>query len=377
MQKSHKEGVYTRKNKYGITSYIITYTIDNKVFKKKVGTDEDGWTITKAYKERLKRISLGIEDTHKKENISTLDQVANEYLQSISHKADHPQILSKYNNHIKEKLGHIALDKVTVSDVQRLKQVLSVKVSRKTRRVLSRKTVDEIIGLIHTIYRYHNKIHYDTPVRSPASKDCVERYGGDNSRLRFLTKEEFHLLLETIESRREITDMKYVHEHLTEEMLLYAKVLVTTGMRTYSALTLRAKDFDFEKGTIQVKNHKSNRIYTSFIHESVKEELQTLCHKIEPEFYIFGRNNEPYHRSTINKRLLPIMHTLFNQSVTDRRERVVVHSLRHTFGSWLAQNGTSLYIISKLMDHATISQTQVYAKLMPNSGADALLGLNI
>ena len=94
----------------------------------------------------------------------------------------------------------------------------------------------------------------------------------------------------------------------------------------------------------------------------------SICENMNSEYYIFGKKDKPYHRATINKRLQPILNRLFNEEVTDRRERVVVHTLRHTFGSWLAQQGNSLYIICKLMDHKDLSQTQVYSKLTPDSG---------
>jgi site-specific recombinase XerD len=53
----------------------------------------------------------------------------------------------------------------------------------------------------------------------------------------------------------------------------------------------------------------------------------------------------------------------FNAGVTDRRQRVVFHTLRHTFASWLVQNGTDLYTVSKLLGHSDISMTQRYSHL--------------
>ena len=39
------------------------------------------------------------------------------------------------------------------------------------------------------------------------------------------------------------------------------------------------------------------------------------------------------------------------------------HSLRHTFASWLVQNGVSIYTVSKLMGHSQIQTTQIYSHL--------------
>lgn len=371
-----KTGVYTRTKQNGTTSFIITYTINGKSFKKTLGTNLEGWTLIKADRERSKFIHTNIIPASKKAHIS-LDTAFNEYMLSIAHKSDARNTRGRYENHIKPMLGHIQLDKITVSDIHRLKIELSVKVSKKTDKQLAPKTQNDMIDLVNTTFIYHNKIYRQSKLESPANVELVERLKVDNSRLRFLSVDEFRQLTWFIESRNSFTHNRNANPRITEELLLYVKLLVTTGVRTFSALTIRPKDINFSAGTITVKNHKSNRIYTTYIHESIREKLVAICGQLSPEQYIFGRGVVPLHGTTLNRRLKIILDKLFNEHTTDRRELVVTHSLRHTFGSWLVQQGTSLYIVSKLMDHATISQTQVYAKLLPNSGADEVSKLDI
>lgn len=54
----------------------------------------------------------------------------------------------------------------------------------------------------------------------------------------------------------------------------------------------------------------------------------------------------------------------------DAQNRAVVHTLRHTFASHLAINGTPIFTIQKLMNHKDINMTLRYAKLAPDSGRD-------
>jgi len=61
----------------------------------------------------------------------------------------------------------------------------------------------------------------------------------------------------------------------------------------------------------------------------------------------------------------------FNDGVGDERHKVVFHTLRHTYASWLAIDGVPLYTISKLMGHTTITMTQRYAHLCPDSNREA------
>ena len=59
----------------------------------------------------------------------------------------------------------------------------------------------------------------------------------------------------------------------------------------------------------------------------------------------------------------------------DRARRIVFHSLRHTFASWLACNGEDIYRIQRLMRHKTITMTMRYANLIPDATRSAVHNL--
>lgn len=53
------------------------------------------------------------------------------------------------------------------------------------------------------------------------------------------------------------------------------------------------------------------------------------------------------------------------------------HALRHTFASLYMQSGGDLYPLSKLLGHASVAQTEVYAHLAPDFLATARARLRI
>ena len=92
------------------------------------------------------------------------------------------------------------------------------------------------------------------------------------------------------------------------------------------------------------------------------------CETLSKDHYIIGKKIKALDRMTINRRLQIILNRCFNDGVDDVKYKVVIHTLRHTCFSLLAQKGVSIYIIQKLADHSRIENTQRYAKLSEYSG---------
>ena len=65
----------------------------------------------------------------------------------------------------------------------------------------------------------------------------------------------------------------------------------------------------------------------------------------------------------------------FNNGVNDRQNKIVPHSMRHSFASWLALQGESLLTIKELLGHRDITTTQSYAHLLPDTKREAVLKL--
>lgn len=61
--------------------------------------------------------------------------------------------------------------------------------------------------------------------------------------------------------------------------------------------------------------------------------------------------------------------------ISGARQKVVFHTLRHTFASWLVQKGVPLYTVAELMGHSTIDMTRRYSHLAPDSLRSAAMSL--
>lgn len=108
------------------------------------------------------------------------------------------------------------------------------------------------------------------------------------------------------------------------------------------------------------------------------DQVKTLFKKLRrkgPEDFIFtDKDGEKFKempstfRTVVNK-------LGFNHGITDRRNKICFHSLRHTFASWLVEAGTDLYTVKELLGHCNITMTERYSHLGQNTLQNAVKNL--
>ena len=100
MTRTVKQGVYYTILKNGAKSFYIKYSLNSRQYKVKLGTDKDGWSAHRAYREREKRISNEIANVTVRSSL-TFDMAFDTYIESISQKTDCYNTKSRYNTHLK------------------------------------------------------------------------------------------------------------------------------------------------------------------------------------------------------------------------------------------------------------------------------------
>jgi integrase len=219
---------------------------------------------------------------------------------------------------------------------------------------LSTKTVNNILTLFCSIINFSLKEEF---IQNDITKYIVKERV-DNEREKFLTIDEINKLYKEVENN--------------ERLYLFCKLALTTGARLATILNISKKDIDFSNHIITLKDFKNNSTYKTFLTDELIELLRNWTKNSELKDKIFIINP-----TTIQRQVLDILHKLFNKEVdkTDRKNLVVLHTLRHTFASHLAIKGTPIFTIQKLMNHRDIKMTLRYAKLAPDSGKEAIINL--
>jgi integrase len=198
-------------------------------------------------------------------------------------------------------------------------------------------------------------------------------------RLRFLTQDEEQRLLKELDPNRYEKGMvpptdrtPEMKKHLQDNYDLVVSLL-DTGMRYDEMAKLPWSSVDMESGSIRIYRNKVNLADTLYMTDRLKEVIKSRHENRSNESrYVFeGKDGDPrgYVYQGINKAMS--RSGLNNDDVvSEKGGKVTIHTLRHTFATRLVQNGVSLAKVSKLLGHASITTTEIYAHLAPNEASE-------
>ncbi|WP_294966311.1 site-specific integrase, partial [Sulfurimonas sp.] len=358
MIKTKFTGVYYRDLQNKDRVFIITYKLRGKSKKEKVGTAKEGVTAAYASKIRAKRTSVDRlkEDAPMLQNkkLPTFDECFNLYMNKIKEKSDTRNTKGRYDLHVKKTFGHLVVDEITIELLENFRQKARKKISQRTGRPYAAKTINDWLNIVGTVINYMI-IHHNLNIKNVAYSKTLEREKIDNDRERYLEIDEIEKLWDVLENRTGAAFKEYV----TANMKIFLALSLSTGARLNSVLTITKSDINFQQNTIRIKNHKSNRTYNGFLHPRYKTLIEERVKNLSPIDYVVNGKNKPLSRVSPYKVFKKVFDDCFNQDLEpgDSKRRVVIHTLRHTFASQLAIQGTPIYTIMRLMDHADISQT--------------------
>ncbi|HOJ04979.1 MAG TPA: site-specific integrase [Bacteroidota bacterium] len=143
-------------------------------------------------------------------------------------------------------------------------------------------------------------------------------------------------------------------------------IAVCTGMRAGEILNLEWRHVDLGKRVIHVVSSPTFKTKTGGqrivpLNDTAQA---TLIARPQDTKYVFDDHGHPYRRDSVSAAFKRCVR------VAGLPDAIHFHSLRHTFASWLVQDGVSLYQVGKLLGHSTIRVTQMYAHLQPDAMHD-------
>ena len=367
-----KHGV--RRNRY----FSIYYQLNGKQREEGLGWSSDGWNakeaaivlnelkknhlkgegpqslkekreIEEAKRDKAKAEKLRIE----KENITFTEYFDDSYY-PISKTNKKPESYRKEKEHFKNWIepivGHFPIKKIFPLNLENLKKKM-INAGRSPR------TIQYVFATLRQVW---NMAKRDGLVDSESPTKQVKLPKIENQRIRFLTYKEAEKLLENLSVR-------------SMQLHNIALLSLHCGLRADEIFSLKWDCLDIEKGLIFIKDSKGGS-RTAFMTSKVAEMLSRLK-KGMSSGYIFTDRRGSKIKSVSNAFGRAVKDLGLNDGIDDNRQKVVFHTLRHTYASWLVEDGTDLYIVKKLLGHSTITITERYAHLSDRKLQEAVKSL--
>ncbi len=334
--------------------YIRYKQLSGKMCREKVGWESEGYSAQYAANlraERLRTIRHGDEalpiQKKRKEAASIHDFVIEKYLPwARENKISWDREEQLYRLYIKPEVGDKKLKEISSFDLEKIKK--NMKELGRSPRTISY-TLD-VVRMIFNKAKEWN-VYEGT---NPATK--VKRPKQDNKRTRFLSPDEAEALL---------------RECRKKSRQLYEICLLSLycGLRANEIFSLKWSDIDFDNKLIFIKDPKNR---TSRVVYMTKEILLLLQSKKKTSGFVFS---DRYGRKIkkVSRSFGRVVNRLgFNDGKVDRRDKVVFHTLRHTFASWLVLQGVPIYLVKELLGHKTLAMTERYSHLVPDVKREAI-----
>lgn len=372
--KTLEEGIrvrYHATRKHGIkpdTYFTLRIQINGKRTEESLGWASEGMTLAKARLElaRLKeaaRSGTGPTTLRERKAVTEAETVERQvglmtigefwdrhyYPEALRTKKSAKSEEKLFRNWIRPQIGNLPLNALKKSHIDTV-------VGSIIKAGLAPRTAQYAVAVVSLLWNTAFAQEFVTG-ENPARR--VRRPKIDNRRLRFLSKDEADALL---------AELKNISLELHDECLL----ALYCGLRAGEIHNLTWGDIDFGNGQILIRDPKNGQNRFAFLTAPVKAMLELRFDGQNKESLLFptARGKK---RVQVSRTFGDCVEKLgLNAGVNDPRQRVVFHTLRHTFASWLVQKGVPLHTVAELMGHRSIAMTQRYAHLSPESLRNAV-----
>lgn len=277
-----------------------------------------------------------------KENITLNDYFYNSYYPDA-------KINKKENSYIHEET-HFRLWIDPICGNKPIKDLSEFDARRIVKKLLDKdKTPRTAQYVMATLRQVWNKARRDKRVSGDSPTRNVKIPKFDNRRQRFLSHAEADKLLNALQAK---------------DKTLYKMALLSlhTGMRASEIFKLTWGCIDTERGIITILDAKSGHGRAAFMTEQIKKMFKSMTKGKNDEIVFLRKDMTPYFEIPTLFREV-VAELKFNENVSNSRQRVCFHTLRHTMASWHAESGTDIYVLKELLGHGSITLTERYSHL--------------
>ena len=334
-----KEVIGKKGKKYQVTIRVKGYKPVYKTFDKK--TEAKEWaneTEIQMKKGKYRQI-----DKDLSKPITTVGELIDYFEENIACKRySKPHQFKVMYNWWRAKIGHILLSEIDSPLLEKCQNILATEAPDKPYKdhtVKSNSTIRKYMFALSAILRYGSR-SLKVIDRNPMSD--VDKPKKLKGVVRFLSDEEKEILIKN----------SLAHSQM---LFVFVMIALFAGGRYMEILTLQVENIDFENNMLHFLETKNGESRGIPVYEKITQIIKDYLdeNNIRSGYIFLNKNNKLYYiKGQLEK-------VIKDSDIKNFR----IHDLRHTYASWLAQNGATLLEIAELMGHKNLNQVQIYAHL--------------
>ena len=163
-----------------------------------------------------------------------------------------------------------------------------------------------------------------------------------------------HRKLPTVFSRQELKRLFKAPQRLKQRVLF--SLVYSAGLRVSEVCALKITDIDSDRMQIKVSQSKGNKDRYVILSEKILSGLRKYVKSSKPKNYLFNGKQKG----------MPLSHSAVQTSFRLAMKKAKInkeasmHTLRHSFGTHLLEDGVDIVTIKELIGHAHIETTMIY-----------------
>lgn len=155
-----------------------------------------------------------------------------------------------------------------------------------------------------------------------------------------------------------------------------ALLSLNTGMRFGEIAALTWSRVDMTKRQLRIPDTKTDQPRSAFLTDPAYEMLRRRSLDTKGSKYVFPGADGGMVACVPSPFWRAVKALGLNDGVVDPRQRVCFHTLRHTFASWLVEQGAGLRLVGDLLGHKSLVMTQRYTHVSEGAQKTAIAGLS-
>lgn len=247
--------------------------------------------------------------------------------------------IALYTKWVKPSMGDTIIREIKPLDFKRMEKVL-------LEAKLSARTVHYCVSIVMQVWNMafdNDVVDIQPPRRKTLNLPMI-----DNERTRAFTLEQAELYFEEMANR-------------SPQWHDISMVSLVAGLRASEVFRLEVEHFDETRRQIFLKTPKKQKSQYLVLNDTAFFLLKRLKEEHPTGRGLFFINTQGEVITEVSDTVQRVIDKLgFNAGIKDKRDKLTFHSWRHTYATWLLDQGADIYTINQLLRHSSLAQTKKY-----------------